>query len=777
MSSSEAVDDSQPAKAVQPTSIETSLDVDASSGTIIIHETPEASRTIDLTQISTEPTPETKNDNSDKATGGDSSYEVIHGADTESPQTNDERTSPLPDSPTRLKLQLEQAPTSSNVSSKGKRASSSRSRLRSKSPVSAADASKDIPSQSNTFTRMDKTYSAAVLDPKATSFDPLPSVDIDDKYVKMSVLDILKHGKDETGELKKEARQALAKMGLKGIPAMHGPLSLPYARCPSGIDAFVFSIDKDEDPYTFSMSDERNEGPRGNHRAKVPLPGNARYANASGARGHRNVSAPAAINHAPPPMVPQLIPVVPVHIVQPHVAAVATTPALKPQPASISLLQPPEAQAPASSRRRRSSRNRSRGKKEKEKDEKDAIDEMIEEAETKHSSIPTNLLSSPPLDFAMSPALAAPPLPSFGATFETWPYGHQDMLVGANSFLSRSQSGPLPVPAAFYPLPPHSLLQSTMPSAPSENAAYLGPSATMFPQHYPQFYPAAQETASALQNLQHSLASSQVSGLSDMYTTSWQDPLTYQHLYHPSFASNASQQQSSQSKGHSRGPSLRANDASVPADGRTIERRRSAAPIVPVIGSSRLAQGSPNLVPHVRRSSISSAPFTQTFALGVNPQSSLILPPTPTTPSLSVTPATENTPLIQSHVYSAAGSTRARSPFQGSTLVDKNTLTPDFAIKLSDPPAVRGRHSHTPPVSSVSGHSMALYETAPKVTERRSSSSSRSRERVHQDQQSLSVASSMMREPAGGQPSRARRGWRGRRRGSSGNRSKKGSDA
>lgn len=39
--------------------------------------------------------------------------------------------------------------------------------------------------------------------------------------------------KEEWGDLSKAGRQALGELGLKSIPSMHGPLSLPYARCPS----------------------------------------------------------------------------------------------------------------------------------------------------------------------------------------------------------------------------------------------------------------------------------------------------------------------------------------------------------------------------------------------------------------------------------------------------------------------------------------------------------------------------------------------------------------
>lgn len=44
---------------------------------------------------------------------------------------------------------------------------------------------------------------------------------------------VIKGGKTPLGDLTKGARLALYQLGLKPIPSMHGPLSLPYARCPS----------------------------------------------------------------------------------------------------------------------------------------------------------------------------------------------------------------------------------------------------------------------------------------------------------------------------------------------------------------------------------------------------------------------------------------------------------------------------------------------------------------------------------------------------------------
>lgn len=78
------------------------------------------------------------------------------------------------------------------------------------------------------------------LDPTASSFE-LPSASLEpqpfpeDASFKYIVL----YGKNTNGDLTKEARKALAKLGLKSIPAMHGPLSLPYARCPSYVPSAV----------------------------------------------------------------------------------------------------------------------------------------------------------------------------------------------------------------------------------------------------------------------------------------------------------------------------------------------------------------------------------------------------------------------------------------------------------------------------------------------------------------------------------------------------------
>ncbi|GAA6003063.1 hypothetical protein JCM10207_001968 [Rhodosporidiobolus poonsookiae] len=103
--------------------------------------------------------------------------------------------------------------------------------------------------------------------------------------------DIVMHGKDGNGELTVEARAALSDLGLKSIPAMHGPLSLPYARCPSGIDAFLLPAAHEEgDPYPFIIEPDAPLPRRG----APPLPGNARFA-MHGRSSGRFVSAPAVL--------------------------------------------------------------------------------------------------------------------------------------------------------------------------------------------------------------------------------------------------------------------------------------------------------------------------------------------------------------------------------------------------------------------------------------------------------------------------------------------------
>lgn len=67
------------------------------------------------------------------------------------------------------------------------------------------------------------------LDPTANTFEPPNSFDRESLQLK----EIVEDGKNDQGDLSKHARTELIALGLKSIPAMQGPLSLPYARCPS----------------------------------------------------------------------------------------------------------------------------------------------------------------------------------------------------------------------------------------------------------------------------------------------------------------------------------------------------------------------------------------------------------------------------------------------------------------------------------------------------------------------------------------------------------------
>lgn len=71
------------------------------------------------------------------------------------------------------------------------------------------------------------------LDPKASTFVLPPPGRPEAFPEQASFAYIVKYGKNSIGDLTKEARKALSNLGLRSIPAMQGPLSLPYARCPS----------------------------------------------------------------------------------------------------------------------------------------------------------------------------------------------------------------------------------------------------------------------------------------------------------------------------------------------------------------------------------------------------------------------------------------------------------------------------------------------------------------------------------------------------------------
>ncbi|GAA5963122.1 hypothetical protein JCM21900_000214 [Sporobolomyces salmonicolor] len=99
-------------------------------------------------------------------------------------------------------------------------------------------------------------------------------------------------GKDNVGELTAAAKEALASLGLRPIPSLHGPLSLPYARCPSGIDAFSISAEQVTEPWANYSEDVDEALYRRQRTGPVPLPGNARYTQA-GRLAQRLVSAPS----------------------------------------------------------------------------------------------------------------------------------------------------------------------------------------------------------------------------------------------------------------------------------------------------------------------------------------------------------------------------------------------------------------------------------------------------------------------------------------------------
>ncbi|GAA5992391.1 hypothetical protein JCM10908_000459 [Rhodotorula pacifica] len=102
---------------------------------------------------------------------------------------------------------------------------------------------------------------------------------------------IIKDGKNMIGELRLDAKAALADLGLKPIPSLHGSALLPYARNPSGVDSFRFSVDEKDE--AFSPVDD-HFGARARP-GPLPLPGNARYTYAGRLAEQRNSSAPAAL--------------------------------------------------------------------------------------------------------------------------------------------------------------------------------------------------------------------------------------------------------------------------------------------------------------------------------------------------------------------------------------------------------------------------------------------------------------------------------------------------
>ncbi|GAA5945009.1 hypothetical protein JCM1841_006307 [Sporobolomyces salmonicolor] len=133
--------------------------------------------------------------------------------------------------------------------------------------------------------------SGGLLNPQAATFaferTAVPQAASLDAY-KLIIID----GKDNIGELTAAAKEALASLGLRPIPSLHGPLSLPYARCPSGIDAFSISAEQGTEPWANYSEDVDEALYRRQRPGPIPLPGNARYTQA-GRLAQRLVSAPS----------------------------------------------------------------------------------------------------------------------------------------------------------------------------------------------------------------------------------------------------------------------------------------------------------------------------------------------------------------------------------------------------------------------------------------------------------------------------------------------------
>ncbi|GAA5896427.1 hypothetical protein JCM6882_001010 [Rhodosporidiobolus microsporus] len=136
---------------------------------------------------------------------------------------------------------------------------------------------------------------SGLLNPEAPTFQLVPSGPHTLIFPPGTTFDdIVLYGKNEIGDLTPDARAALHDLGLKLIPAMHGPLSLPYARCPSGIDAFLPSAaQEEEDPHPFVVDPTAPLArPPG---APLPLPGNSRFAHHPTRFAPRATSGPAAL--------------------------------------------------------------------------------------------------------------------------------------------------------------------------------------------------------------------------------------------------------------------------------------------------------------------------------------------------------------------------------------------------------------------------------------------------------------------------------------------------
>jgi len=76
---------------------------------------------------------------------------------------------------------------------------------------------------------IDEKKELGILNPAAQAFAPVPPMNCTFETFE----EIALYGKDALGDLTDLAKAALARLGLKSIPALHGPLNLPYARCAS----------------------------------------------------------------------------------------------------------------------------------------------------------------------------------------------------------------------------------------------------------------------------------------------------------------------------------------------------------------------------------------------------------------------------------------------------------------------------------------------------------------------------------------------------------------
>ncbi|BGO92055.1 hypothetical protein NBRC10512_000786 [Rhodotorula toruloides] len=103
--------------------------------------------------------------------------------------------------------------------------------------------------------------------------------------------EILKNGKDSLGNLTPEAKVALGQLGLQPIPSLHGAPKFPYARNPSGVDLFHFSV-AEEEPAFVPLEEVPDYQPR---TMPLPLPGNSRYTRHGRLAQQRNISAPATL--------------------------------------------------------------------------------------------------------------------------------------------------------------------------------------------------------------------------------------------------------------------------------------------------------------------------------------------------------------------------------------------------------------------------------------------------------------------------------------------------